>query len=394
MAKSPKQKLFIEAVPLLGDNPSGIAKLLFSMIDSLARQTGFTDRYDINLILPFGKRSKLAKWNLHPDIKIKVIPLPLRLINLMDRFRVLPGIDLYLGKGVYLFPNYRRLPLASSRSLTYIHDVAYSIHPDTVLAINRTFLERIIPRAVGKSDRIVTLSEQSKLELMEIFPAQAHKIYVVPCGIDQELYGHDASESNSEAVLQKVGVTPGNYIIFVGNIEPRKNIDYLIDVYVGLVDSKKVPSDLTLLLIGGGGWNNEALFKRIEVLNASGYSIIRPAVRIPDADLPALYHHSYVTALLSVHEGFGMTPLEALAAGAKVVVSDIPVLREVGADAVAYVPLNDAATAVQVVEAAANAQVDATVVQARLDLYSWGSAAKILAVLIEDLDKERYNKER
>jgi hypothetical protein len=132
-----KKNLFIEANPLLDKNPSGIAKLLFSLIDALCDNKEFQSQFKIILVVPMGKKHLLNKWNLSKNISIRTLPLPLRAINLLDKLNILPPIDLYLGSGVYLFPNYRQLPLVRSSSMTYVHDVAYKVHPDTVLEILR-----------------------------------------------------------------------------------------------------------------------------------------------------------------------------------------------------------------------------------------------------------------
>jgi glycosyltransferase involved in cell wall biosynthesis len=385
MKRSSKQRVLIEAFPLLGTNPSGVGKLLYSMIDALMRDDAFTKSYELTLIIPLGKRKSLDKWQLDKyDMRIKTIPLPLRVMNLLDKFHLMIPIDLICGAGIYLFPNYRRLPLLKSRSLTYVHDAAYLLHPDTVQDLNLLFLKRVVPRSVVKSDKIITLSEQSRRELQAAFPEYKDRIVIVPAGVDIRKYAYKANNQSATDILSKIGIQPKKYILFVGNIEPRKNINYLLDIYL-MINKDPAYADVSLLLIGSDGWNNEMVNERIAVLNNEGYSILRPQMRVPDSDLPILYRESLLVALMSVHEGFGMTPLEALSAGARVIVSDIPVLHEVGGEAVAYAPLGDALVAATSFKAAIESSVDKRVVQRQLLMHTWEKATDALIGLLDEV---------
>lgn len=383
--KRSKERLFIEAFPLLGNAPSGIGKLLYSMIEALLRNKEFTDRYDITLVVSLRKKRQLDKWHFGNAVRVVELPLPLKVINVLDRLHLMPAIDLWCGKGVYLFPNYRRLPLAVSRSLTYIHDVSYLLFPETIQKRNLAFLQKAVPRAVKKSDRILTLSEQSAGELRAAFPTDSQKVTIVPAGVDKVMYSVKPGKDAKNA-LRRLGLEKKKYVLFVGNIEPRKNIQYLIDIYVELRKNPQY-NDLALLLVGGDGWRNELLMDRIETLNAEGYTIVRPSSRVPDEELPILYKESWVTALMAVHEGFGMTPLEALAASANVVVSDIPVLHEVGGNAVSYAPLSDARKAAEVFEKAAQKKPDSEAVIKQLDAFTWDRAAEALIRAITETKK-------
>lgn len=383
--KKSKEQLYIEAFPLLGDAPSGIGKLLYNMIEALLRNKQFTDRYEVTLIVSLRKKHQLDKWHFDDRVRVMELPLPLKIINALDRFHMMVPIDLICGRGTYVFPNYRRLPLMFSRSLTYIHDISYLLFPETIQKRNLSFLRRAVPRAVKKSDRIVTLSEQSVHELQVAFPAEKEKIVIVPAGVDRVTYAMKPKK-DAHDVLRRLKVQKKKYVLFVGNIEPRKNINYLIDIYVAL---RKEPqySDLALLLVGGDGWRNESLMARIESLNAQGYTIIRPAVRVPDEDLPVLYKESFVTTLMAIHEGFGMTPLEALSASASVVVSDIPVLHEVGGEAVSYAPLNSAEKAAEVFIKSSKKEPNNKAVANQLEMFTWAHAAESLILAINETKK-------
>ena len=379
-----KKQLYIDATPLMGDNPSGIGKVLLSHIIELTQDNDFMDRYDVTLFVSLGKTHTLKKWQFRDNIRTQEIPLPLRAINLLVKLKIMPPIDLYLGRGIYLFGNYRRLPLAGSKSITFVYDAVYDKFPETVQPKNLSYLQKVIPYAFRKSDTVLTLTAESERELAAIFPSYASRIRVVPCGIDRRRY-MQRSQSQVDTTLKKVGVRKNNFLLYVGNIEPRKNINYLLDVYLELIRQKSISASTALVLVGGDGWNNEPLLKRIEELTAQNVKIVRPRNRLTDQEIADLYATTSLTCLFSIHEGFGITPLEALAAGSRVVVSDIPVLREVNGDAVTYVTLDNPVKAAQQIATALNQKPNNRAIESTLDTYTWHNAAKELTRYIDEL---------
>lgn len=379
-----KKQLYIDATPLMGDNPSGIGKVLLSHIIELTQDNDFMKRYDVTLFVSLGKSHTLKKWHFRDNIRVREIPLPLRAINLLVKLRIMPPIDAYLGRGIYIFGNYRRLPLLSSRSITFVYDAVYDKFPETVQPKNLAYLQKVIPYAFRYSDTILTLTAESERELATIFPDYAFKIRVVPCGIDARLYVQ-RDRSQIDTTLKKVGVRKNNFVLYVGNIEPRKNINYLLDVYLELIRQKCISPLIALVLVGGDGWNNEPLLKRIEELTTQNVKIIRPSHRLTDQEIADLYAATTLTCLFSIHEGFGITPLEALAAGSRVAVSDIPVLREVNGDAVTYVTLGDQEKAAQQVAVALNQKRNNRAIASTLETYTCHNAAKELTKYIDEL---------
>jgi glycosyltransferase involved in cell wall biosynthesis len=136
-----------------------------------------------------------------------------------------------------------------------------------------------------------------------------------------------------ERTKRGLGVA-GEYLLYVGNIEPRKNLRRLIAAY------RSLPAALTgryaLVLVGGGGWLNEEILEDVAEAQRRGFRIVRPGRFVEDSEVVDLYSGARCVVLPSLHEGFGMPVLEALACGARVVASDIGALREAGGDVSDY----------------------------------------------------------
>ena len=235
-------------------------------------------------------------------------------------------MDIFLGKGIYLFPNFKNWPLLFSKSITYIHDIAFKVYPEFTEPRNRTMLNAQISRFLLRSDVIVTVSESSRQEILNHYTyLSKSKVRVVLNGVDTSVfYARNEAEVNK---MRKKYALPARYFMFLSNLEPRKNILTLLDAYSRLPENVRFNS--ALFFVGGMGWLNEDVFKKIEQLELSGCNIIRPSIYVEDDDLPALLTGAVALVHPAFHEGFGMPPLEAIACETPVIISNIPSIREV-----------------------------------------------------------------
>ena len=291
--------------------------------------------FEIFLVVPYDKKATLAKWEL--PFSVKTLPLPDRVFRALKKFNLFPWMDIFIGKGTYIFPNYWNWPVLRSKVVTYVHDLGHITHPEFLEAKNRKFLSRHAFSLIKRSDRIVAVSAFTRDELVSTYPDLKDRICVVHNGIDLELFS-PASDKAIAEVKERYDMT-GKYILYVGNIEPRKNITALLDAYERL--SPQTRKTYALLLVGADGWHNEEIFSRIKTLQGQGMNVRKMERFVPDEDLPALYSGASLLALTSTYEGFGITPLEAMATKTPVIVSDIAPLREVVGDAGIYVNPND-----------------------------------------------------
>lgn len=237
------------------------------------------------------------------------------------RFVPLRYESLFPPADVTHFFNYIVPPRIEGAVITTIHDLTYLRYPETV---NRSNLRRIregIAYSVERSCLIVTSSQFSKGEIMELLKIPAERVAVIP-----------AAASISEACMSEVPVT-GPYILYVGAIEPRKNLQRLLKAYELLKRETGIPHKL--VLAGGRGWNCEDIYRTAESIYGSQDVVFWG--HVPEAEKNALYANASAFVFPSLYEGFGIPPLEAMHWGTPVVCSNAASLPEVAGDAACYV---------------------------------------------------------
>ncbi|MDB5184899.1 MAG: hypothetical protein JWN38_707 [Candidatus Saccharibacteria bacterium] len=334
---------------------------------------------EIHLIVTLGKKQFLARHKFGPAIKVHVIPLPARLVEALLRAKLLLPIDLLCGKGLYIFPNYKKWPLLRSRSLLYVHDVVFMRNPEYVQPKNLHYLQKYLPVWIRAASKVVTISQFSKQEIIDCLGVPASKIVVAPCGVDQTVF-YERSPHEIDAVTRRHGIAAKRYVIYVGNLEPRKNIKRVVQAMTLLPD--RVKQQYALVLIGGGGWLNEGIYEAIDQARSQGAQIITPDHYVPDEDLPALL--SGATALVhpAHYEGFGLSVVQAMAVGTPVLVARNSSIPELVGDAGLYVdPLSEtdiAAKLQRIVTDGPLRQKLAKLGHAQADRFSWEASASTL----------------
>lgn len=324
--------IYIDALALVPEKKSGVGYTLEQTLLKLIDQNQTHKLYTIYLVVPLGKAKYLKKY-LQTNVGTKNIYLPARIFEILLRLRLFPPVDWLLGAGVYIFPNYRNWPLWHSRSLTYVYDVSFIKFPEMVQPKNQKYLSRYINRWVSRTDRIITISNQVRNEIEKELNQPYAKIAVVYCGVDPATF-YRRKVSEVETVKEKYGIYPKNYFLFVGNIEPRKNLKTLLSVY------EKLPPDIMnkygLVIVGGDSWLSEEFNDRLKKTQLKGLTIVQPNQYVITADLPALYSGARALIHPAIYEGFGITPLEAMACGTPVIASAIPAIKEVSQGAAFY----------------------------------------------------------
>lgn len=379
-----KTKLFVEAVPLVDRQISGVPHALAGLVAALAANKAIQDRFEIVLIAPGDRMHLLDRWRGLETCARRAIPMKFRIMNGLGRRGLLPPMDLLLGRGVYLFGNFFSWPLTRrSKSLTYIHDVCFAVHPEYVQPDNRRMLTKNVPRFIAQTDYVVTVSESSKREIIEHFKVDPERVVVLYNGVDRQLY-RQYSEPEVRAVKDKYGLGDKPYFLFIGNIEPRKNLERLIAA------ATQLPKDYALLLVGSDGWLNEKIFADIEQARQDGHLIIKPKTYVPDEDVAPLISGAVALVQPSLYEGFGMPVLEALASQTPVVVADIPPLREVAGDVGMYCDPLDVASIAQTMQRAIKLSTEARKQLAdqgfeRAAQFTWQRSAGALAHVLEGL---------
>lgn len=218
--------------------------------------------------------------------------------------------------------------LPGTKKIVTIHDLAVFRHPESFPYKFAKYFQFIVKTAVKNADRIIADSETVKLELMNILAVKGYKITVVYVGVDEGLV---VNEREINSFRQTSGLTNG-FILFAGTIEPRKNLVNLIKAFSIL---KERGFKQKLVIAGKRGWLYENIIE--EARNCRYSDDIIFTGYVSDEELRHHYSSCDVFVYPSLYEGFGLPPLEAMACGAPVVVSDIPVFREVLGDSAFFV---------------------------------------------------------
>ena len=373
-----KTKFFIDATPIIEDRMSGVGHALAGLIEAISRHQLFMDHYEVVLVVPKGRIQLLDRWNFAQFCQKRQLPARRKIINGLIKFRLLPYMDTLLGRGVYLFANFRNWPLsAKSYSYTYIHDIAFAIHPEFVKPKNQRMLIRQVPHFIKRTNTLITVSEASRQEIIKYYKIAKDKIITIYNGYDEKVY-HPYTDFEINSVKRKYGIKSA-YLIFVGNIEPRKNLGRLIEAFQLLTESQP---QYSLVLIGAEGWLNEPIHKTIDQARAAGRTIINPAVYVPDDEVAQLISGADLLIHPALHEGFGMPPLEALATDTPVVASDILVLKEILGGAASYFdPTDIKDIADQMRQVLTNIKLQQQLIEKgrkRRQLFSWQNSAEKL----------------
>jgi len=187
----------------------------------------------------------------------------------------------------------------------------------------------VVPSSLRRADRVIAVSNNTARDAEELFGVDPSRITVVPHGVSPGLRPMSGEELASARERFKL---PERFILFVGTIEPRKNLLTLLEAWAMLRDRPD------LVIVGGWGWNYEAIRERIGRLGDRVHHLDS----LEPSHLPAVYNLARVLAHPAWYEGFGLPPLEAMACGTPVVVSDSSSLPEVVDDAGLVVPAGDA----------------------------------------------------
>jgi glycosyltransferase involved in cell wall biosynthesis len=316
-------RIIVEADSIATDRMSGIGHATLEIIRELEKQ--ITSKDSLVLVVPFGKKSYLDKYYFKKANIRSLLPGYKYINYLLVRTSFPVPVDFFFGKGLYIFPNYKNWFVPRSFSLTFVHDVAYKIFPETIHPKNLVYLNKNMDRWLNRTTKIAAISQSSAKEISQYFPNYKNKIVNIPLGVNPTVFSR-TPENETEKAKKKIGIT-GRYFIYVGNIEPRKNIDILLDAYKEYSDHEKDPAQL--LIVGGGGWSNESTYDHMKTLQGEGYGIVKSPTYVNDDQLPALYSGANALVHVSLHEGFGLSVVQAQACGTPVILSKIPVLNEI-----------------------------------------------------------------
>jgi glycosyltransferase involved in cell wall biosynthesis len=273
-----------------------------------------------------------------PNLVERWTPIPATWFERTSNRYDAPPVDRMVRFDVLFAPNFVPPPTRTRRLVITVHDMAFRRFPETAPLATRRWLARL-DRAVRRAAEIVVPSDATRRDVLELSDADGDRVTVIPHGIDHEVF-RPAGPEEVERVRRRYGID-GPYFLFVGGLEPRKNLPALLRAYASL------PTDVRPRLVLAGAsvpWNPEgrtALASELSRLPGDARSAVILTGYVSDPDRAPLYTGAEALAFPSLYEGFGFPVLEAMACGTPVVTSAVSSLPEVAGDDAVLVDPND-----------------------------------------------------
>ncbi len=322
-------KIVFDANPLVVPNKTGVGMYTQGLITNLIKNYPH-----IKFVGYYYNFLGLKKPTLPTASNLSYKPtffLSGKLINVLRRFGIKVPVEI-LAKtkaDVCLFPNFLTQPsLFNTPSVPVIHDLSFIDLPEFAADRNRKDLIKFLPEMLAKSAKVITVSEVSRNTIVDKFKCPASKVLVTHIPPEPPA---KFTKKEVAKILAKLKVSKP-YILFVGTLEPRKNLINLLKAYE---ESSVLNSQYGLVVAGGTDWKFEEIMSKIRELKNKNLNIVHTGyLKIKERN--ALYSQAEVFVLPSHYEGFGMPILEAMSYKVPVCLSNIPVFHEVAGDAAIY----------------------------------------------------------
>lgn len=267
--------------------------------------------------------------------------------------KVLTNIPWYSWQEQIIFPNiltkykldlvhflHFNVPILYRRKyFVTIHDLILLEYPtrkasrlnSIMYAIKNSAYRLVIMNAIHTAKKVIAISKYTKQSIQKHFHIKDNKIAMIYEGVDLERFNPLNAQEFDFAKFQ---IQPHKYILYVGNVYPHKNIDNLVNVFYNLKQKNDIDKDLKLILVGKKDYFFENIINQVKTLHLE-QSVIFPGY-VADEELISLYENSLFYVFPSLYEGFGLPPLEAIALGAPIVISNATCLPEIFGEHIEY----------------------------------------------------------
>jgi glycosyltransferase involved in cell wall biosynthesis len=357
-------KIVIDAIPLLSPL-TGVGNYTFHLIHEFQRlepDFDYTFYYGY-----FTKRLKFYPNDSKIFYHIKEFAKKIPPVSSYARSVKNKLVYFHLKKyDLYFEPNSILLDIKAKKTITTVYDFSFYLHPEWHPKERVEYFSKNFFKRIKKSDFIITISKYVEKEALEILKIKDSKIMTIHPGCNDVF---------NPVENEKIKIKPTeNFILFVGSIEPRKNLLSLLKAYLLLPEY--IRKDFKLLLVGFKGWGNKQIVELLGKLKGTvdylGY--------VNSEELAELYREASCFVYPSLYEGFGLPPLEAMACGCPVVVSNVTSLPEVCGDAAYYVdPYDVESIAEGMYKVLTDEAMRRNLIEKGLErakLFSWEKAAK------------------
>ncbi|PJA86941.1 MAG: hypothetical protein CO141_02090 [Candidatus Moranbacteria bacterium CG_4_9_14_3_um_filter_42_9] len=275
----------------------------------------------------------------YKNVKLKKFNYPNKLLNLFFWYFNWPKIDRMIGGADLIFmPNIMFGSVSKKTKLMVtVHDLSFERYPETFSGRRRFWHIFVNPKKIcERADKIITVSESSKNDILDLYGIDTKKIKVIYSGISPRFKVISRNDENLIRVKEKYHLTY-KFVLYLGTIEPRKNIKGVIQAYVqmrenAMADEKSYElSNYQLVIAGSAGWLSEEIFSEIEKFEFK--NSIKVINFVDDLDKEFLFNLASLFIYPSFFEGFGFPVLEAMSCGVPVIASNNSSISEIAGDA-------------------------------------------------------------
>jgi len=306
----------------VGKKITGIGRNLINLLNSASGQNLYV------IYTNFDMENSFRFTNPNVIVKTYSVSKNSSLKNLLWTTFIFPFLCLKERANCALIPNFTFLILKFVKTIVIMHDLIEFNIPNKFSPLKMFYRTKLAdPITARIADKIITVSENSKRDIIHFLKVNPHKIEVVYNGVDSKLFTK-MGKDEANKVVERLNI-PEKFILYVGTIDhPGKNAMGVIKAFEKLCESNKYDGNLVLAGMPGSGFENVKHY----VQRSSYKNRIYVVGYVSDPELVALYSLCQLFCFLSLYEGFGIPPLEAIACGAKVLVSDKSSLPEVVGD--------------------------------------------------------------
>jgi glycosyltransferase involved in cell wall biosynthesis len=295
-----------------------------------------TNSYDVVYYAPAGSEQPDPPLDRLPARRLRLSARPWRLSVLMAEYAGVP-LDRWLKPGDVFHATDNWLPpLRRAGTVLSLQDLTHLLFPEYHLPLNRWFLKLMLPRFLRRADAVIVASESTRRDAERLLQIPAEKMQVIYLGVNKSY--HPIADLTVLARVRARYRLPDAYVLYFGTIEPRKNLQTVLDAYHALLAQADPVPDL--VIAGRKGWRFQPVFDQVRALGLE--TRVHFTDWVAEADAPAVMNAARAFVYPSLYEGFGLPPLEAMACGVPILCSNASSLPEVVGQAGLLLPPDNA----------------------------------------------------
>ncbi|HRY82167.1 MAG TPA: glycosyltransferase family 1 protein [Candidatus Moranbacteria bacterium] len=318
-------------IRLIGKKQTGSEAVFFNLTKNLAKIDSeneyklFTDITDKNTLNEIKKSLEIENKNNFEIISLKTKNrFGWNFWTLPKYLRKNP-VDFYLTQ--YITPWFvpKKIKVA-----TIIHDISFNFYPQFIKFWDLIFLKTLIPISLRRADKIIAVSKFTQSEIIKYYKINPEKVDWFYNAVSEDFLKQDVSEEKIKSIKEKYKL-PDKYILYIGTLQPRKNIPALIEAFVLLKAELKAYSEsnaIKLVIAGGKAHNYDKMIDEVIEKHNLSQETIFPGY-IAEEDKGAIMKGAEIFVSPSFYEGFGVPIIEAMSLGVPTIISDIPPHREI-----------------------------------------------------------------